>query len=171
MMSYECPLMADFCQARRATHGHERPFTLIRMNARNEICPLTFAVSREVKKHENLNVALQHLVPALLPRQSVWLLPLLATPDVPAFPALADGSACASSFSRIAQRSVTLRPAHSPSHLCDPLHQRLQPLRYLHDCSGCFRLEQKLPGGACTHWEIAAFPRHTPNSDSQNRMF
>ena len=29
-------------------------------------------------------------------------------------------------------RWVTLR---------DPLHQRLQPLRYLHDCSGYFRLE------------------------------
>ena len=24
----------------------------------------------------------------------------------------------------------------------DPLPQRLQPLRYLHDCSDCFRLEQ-----------------------------
>ena len=33
---------------------------------------------------------------------------------------------------------------------CDPLHQRLQPLRYLHDCSDCFRPE-RLPGGACTH--------------------
>ena len=26
--------------------------------------------------------------------------------------------------------------------LNDPLHRRLQPLRYLHDCSDCFRLEQ-----------------------------
>ena len=26
--------------------------------------------------------------------------------------------------------------------LNDPLHQRLQPLCYLHDCSDCFRLEQ-----------------------------
>ena len=25
---------------------------------------------------------------------------------------------------------------------CDPLHQRLQPLRYLHDCSDCFRPER-----------------------------
>jgi hypothetical protein len=29
---------------------------------------------------------------------------------------------------------------------------RSQPLRYLHDCSDCFRLE-RLPGGACTHWK------------------
>ena len=42
---------------------------------------------------------------------------LLIPPALSAFPALADGSACATSFSRIAQRSLTLRPAHSPSHL------------------------------------------------------
>ncbi len=38
--------------------------------------------------------------------------------------------------------------AKSPS---DPLHRRLQPLRYLHDCADCYRLERKLPGGTCTH--------------------
>jgi len=36
------------------------------------------------------------------------------------------------------------------------LHRRLQPFRYLHSCSGCFRLEPS-PGGAFTHWESAAF--------------
>jgi hypothetical protein len=36
----------------------------------------------------------------------------------------------------------------------------LQLLRYLHSCSGCFRLEQ-LPGGAFTHWKSAAFSRRT----------
>ena len=40
--------------------------------------------------------------------------------------------------------------ARSP--IRDSLHQRLQPFRYLHSCSGCFRLE-RLPGGAFTHWE------------------
>jgi hypothetical protein len=30
------------------------------------------------------------------------------------------------------------------------LNRRLQPLRCLHDCSGCFPLE-RLPGGICTH--------------------
>ena len=34
--------------------------------------------------------------------------------------------------------------AKSPS---DPLHRRLQPLRYLHDCSGCFRREQNRRAG------------------------
>jgi hypothetical protein len=42
---------------------------------------------------------------------------LLITPVISAFPAVASRSACATSFSRIAQRSLALRPAHSPSHL------------------------------------------------------
>src|ERR1700687_2271783 len=37
-------------------------------------------------------------------------------PAVSAFPERVVGSACALSFSRIAQRSLTLRPAHSPCH-------------------------------------------------------
>jgi hypothetical protein len=49
--------------------------------------------------------------------------------------------------------------ALSPSR--DTLNQRLQLFRYLHSCSGCFRLEH-LPGGVLTHWESAAFSRRTP---------
>ena len=51
-----------------------------------------------------------------------------------------------SAFTRVA--ACTL----APSPIRDPLHRRLQPFRYLHDCSGCFRLERS-PGGACTHWK------------------
>lgn len=32
---------------------------------------------------------------------------------------------------------------------------------YLHNCSGCFWLEQ-LPGEIYFHWESAALPRRTP---------
>ena len=46
----------------------------------------------------------------------------------------------------------------------DTLDRRLQRFRYLHRCSGCFRLEQ-WPGGACTHWKSAAFSRRTPEAD------
>jgi len=46
---------------------------------------------------------------------------------------------------------------------CDTLHRRLQPLRYLHSCSGCFRLE-RLPGGTFTHWKSAALSRRTPGT-------
>jgi hypothetical protein len=28
----------------------------------------------------------------------------------------------------------------------------MSPLRHLHSCSGCFRLERS-PGGTCTHWK------------------
>jgi hypothetical protein len=65
------------------------------------------------------------------------------------------GSASALIFSRPAQRSFTLRPAWSPGPFQDPLHRRLQPPRSLCDCSDCYRLERKLPGGIRTHWKAA----------------
>ena len=52
------------------------------------------------------------------------------------------GSAPALPVSRPAQRLLTLRPACLPSRLRDPLRQRLQRLRYLHHCSGCYRAER-----------------------------
>ena len=33
----------------------------------------------------------------------------------------------------------------------DPLHWKLQPLRYLRDRSNCYRLERQLRGGSLTH--------------------
>ena len=57
-------------------------------------------------------------------------------------PRFLGGSASALRLSRPAQRSLTLRPAYLPSHLHDPLHRRLQPLRCLHGCSDCYRLER-----------------------------
>src|SRR6202048_3010163 len=49
------------------------------------------------------------------------------------------------------------------------LNRRLQPLRYLHDCSDCFRLE-RLPGGTCTHWKApplhGAHPERTSLTSS-----
>ncbi len=51
-----------------------------------------------------------------LPRRSDWVHASLSSPVVSAFPEMAVGSACASSFSRLAQRLLTLRPAHSRCH-------------------------------------------------------
>ncbi|AJZ56385.1 hypothetical protein OI25_8236 (plasmid) [Paraburkholderia fungorum] len=51
-----------------------------------------------------------------LPRRSDWASSLLIHPVVSAFPDRVVGSACASSFSRFAQRSLALRPAHSRCH-------------------------------------------------------
>src|SRR5271157_3975017 len=56
-----------------------------------------------------------------------------------------------SAFTRVAARTLARSPIR------DLLHRRLQPFCYLHDCSGCFRLE-RLPGGACTRWK--APPSH-----------
>ena len=51
-----------------------------------------------------------------LPRRSDWVSCMLIPPVVSAFPDRVVGSACASSFSRFAQRSLALRPAHSRCH-------------------------------------------------------
>ena len=51
-----------------------------------------------------------------LPRRSDWDQPCSSPPVVSAFPEMAVVSACATSFSRIAQRSLTLRPVHSRCH-------------------------------------------------------
>src|SRR5262245_4510278 len=51
-----------------------------------------------------------------LPRRSGWAHFAHSLPAISAFPERVTGSACASSFSRFARRSLTLRPAHSRRH-------------------------------------------------------
>jgi len=81
----------------------------------------------------------------------------LIRPVISACPERVVGSACASTFSRLARHSLALRPAHSCCHqVVARFTRRLQPFRYLHSCSGCFRLEH-LPGGIRTHWKAAPF--------------
>ena len=82
----------------------------------------------------------------------------------PAFPGRVTGSACTSSFSRLARRSLALRPAHSRGHQFVTAIRRLQTLRLLHACSGCFRLE-RFAGWALHPLESAAFSRRTPFPD------
>jgi hypothetical protein len=64
------------------------------------------------------------------------------------------------------QRSVSLplaalRPAHSRGHQIVTANRRLQPFRYLHDCSDCFRLE-RTAGWASHPLQSAALSRRTP---------
>jgi hypothetical protein len=87
--------------------------------------------------------------------------PRSSHPAVAAFPDSAVGSACTSTFSRLARRSLALRPAHSRGHHIVTAIRRLQPFRYLHDCSDCFRLE-RIAGWALHPLESAAFSRRTP---------
>ncbi len=76
---------------------------------------------------------------------------------VSVFPERVFGSTCTSPFSRIARHSLALRPAHSRRHQIVTLFtRRLQPFRYLHDRSACFRLEP-WPGGILYPQENAAF--------------
>ncbi len=57
-------------------------------------------------------------------------------------PRVKGGSAPAITFSRPAQRSLTLRPARSRNRQRDPFHRRLQRLRYLYRCFDCYRVER-----------------------------
>jgi hypothetical protein len=50
------------------------------------------------------------------PGAAVGRIPRSSHPAISAFPDMAVGSACTSSFSRLAQRSLALRPAHSRCH-------------------------------------------------------
>ncbi len=81
-------------------------------------------------------------MPSPLPRQVRWKLVRSYIPIVFGLPRIVGGSAPATPFSRPAQRSLTLRPACSPSRLCDLLHRRLQQLRCLRRCFGCYRVER-----------------------------
>jgi Resolvase, N terminal domain len=51
---------------------------------------------------------------------------------------------------------IALIPGLPLHHVLRNVSGRLQPLRYLHSCPGCFRLE-RLPGGICTHWKAPPF--------------
>src|SRR5213083_65486 len=67
-----------------------------------------------------------------------------------------------SAFTRVAACTLALPPIRGT------LIRRLQPFRYLHDCSGCFRME-RLPGGTHTHWKAppchGAHPLRTLDSE------
>ena len=91
-------------------------------------------------------------------------------PSVSAFPDSTIGSACTSSFSRFARRSLALRPAHSRSHLGD---------RYprASDISSPPCLPRLLPAGANRRVGLAPTGKrrlvtaHTLNSHCGNPRF
>ena len=58
---------------------------------------------------------------------------------------------------------LALQPAHSRGHQIVTAIRRLQPFRYLHDCSDRFRLE-RVAGWASHPLESAAFSRRTPTA-------
>src|SRR5215468_9248611 len=88
----------------------------------------------------------------------------LGNPAVSAFPERVIGSACASSFSRLARRSLALRPAHSRCH------QFVTRIPKASASSLPPWLLRLLPAGAVAGWdfhplESAALSRRTPRRD------
>ena len=67
-----------------------------------------------------------------------------------------------SAFTRVTARTLALPPIRGT------LTRRLQPFRYLHSCSGCFRLEH-LPGGIHTHWKAPPYHGARPRQSCRNR--
>src|SRR5262249_41767434 len=92
----------------------------------------------------------------------------LGNPVVSAFPERVIGSACAASFSRLARRSLALRPAHSRCH------QFVARIPKASAISSPPQLLRLLPAGAVAGWgshplESAALSRRTPEEDSRPR--
>ena len=82
-------------------------------------------------------------------------------PVVSAFPEIAVGSACTSSFSRIARRSLALRPAHSRRHLYVTSHTEGFSDFVTSMTAPVASGWSGWPDGACTRWKAPAFPRRT----------
>ena len=106
---------------------------------------------------------------ATTPAQRLGVLLRSFTPAVSAFPDMAVRSACASSFSRLARRSLTLRPAHSRCH------QVVTRIPKASDISSPPCLLRLLPAGAVAGWDLhplesAAFSRRTPRADISRPM-
>ena len=96
-------------------------------------------------------------------RKPPWPWPLLpSSRRPPVFSSVGRYSFTAVNFHHLLLAGFTgaplaLQPAHSRcDHNSWLAFQRLQPLRYLQSCSGCFRLELS-PGGALTHWEAPPY--------------
>jgi len=79
-------------------------------------------------------------------------------------PCISSRSAFTLPFSRLAQRSLSLRPVCSLTRQAGLLRQGLQRHRCLRRCLGCYRLERAVPGGSTSlalPLGSCTFPRRT----------
>src|ERR1700687_1550688 len=88
-----------------------------------------------------------------LPRCSSWASSSLIHPAVSAFPERGIGAACTSSFSRMARRSLTLRPAHSRGHLFVTRYPKASDISSPPCLLRLLPAGATSPGGARTHWK------------------
>src|SRR5215470_18343856 len=100
-------------------------------------------------------------MPSPLPRQVQWSLFARASPLAAAFPCVTVRSAPAITFSGPAQRSLTLRPARSPSHQRDPLHRKLRQLGYPRRRFDCYRVERTSSRVGVAPTEVQRLSRRT----------
>ena len=93
-------------------------------------------------------------------------------PAVSAFPERVVGSACTSAFSRLARRSLALRPAHSRRHLYVTCYTEGSSHFVTSMTAPVASGWSVSPGGTCTHWKAPPFTAHTlscPSSWSYER--
>src|SRR3954447_20830310 len=102
-------------------------------------------------------------MPPPVPRCSGWASSSLISPDRISLPRYGgrvglhiDLFGACSAFTRVAACTLAQSPIVTAN-------RRLQPFRYLHDCSDCFRLE-RIAGWGLHPLESAAFARRTPNA-------
>src|SRR3954470_12126537 len=102
-------------------------------------------------------------MPPPVPRCSGWASSSLISPDRISLPRYGgrvglhiDLFGACSAFTLVADCTLAQSPIVTAN-------RRLQPFRYLHDCSDCFRLE-RIAGWGLHPLESAAFARRTPKA-------
>src|SRR3954454_7667707 len=90
---------------------------------------------------------------ATTPVQQLGVVLAHSHPAVSAFPERGIGSACTSSFSRIARRSLTLRPAHSRGHLFVTRYPKASDISSPPCLLRLLPAGAIAPGGPCSHWK------------------
>src|SRR5215469_16961974 len=92
-----------------------------------------------------------------------------ARPAISAFPERVVGSACTSSFSRLARRSLALRPAHSRGHQFVARYTEGFSHFVTSMTAPVASGWSESPGGFRTHWKAPPFTAHTQSRPSASR--
>jgi hypothetical protein len=87
-------------------------------------------------------------------------------PAISAFPERVVGSACTSSFSRLARRSLALRPAHSRGHQFVARYTEGFSHFVTSMTAPVASGWSESPGGPFTHWKAPPFTAHTQSRRS-----
>jgi hypothetical protein len=100
-------------------------------------------------------------MPSPIPRQNPWVHGSLTSPGMAAFPELPAGRLLHWIFRGLLGVHSRYGLRTRQVTLSDPLHRRLQLVRYLHSCSDYYRLERQFAGWDSHPREDRAFARRT----------